>query len=136
MKAELTTSSTTCSGSAVESTIIAFKPPVSAIKGTIIPSREAIARLIVKAVRRRAGHGHAGERRIAMRLPNIRLLAPKWRSPQAVPLVRAMSAEDRMAHPALAGVAMTGSTATALTINRAMASRDGMIVPLIAETAA
>jgi RHH-type proline utilization regulon transcriptional repressor/proline dehydrogenase/delta 1-pyrroline-5-carboxylate dehydrogenase len=38
------------------------------------------------------------------------------------------------AHPALAGVAMTGSTATALTINRSLAARDGAIVPLIAET--
>ena len=38
------------------------------------------------------------------------------------------------AHSALAGVAMTGSTATALTINRLLAARDGAIVPLIAET--
>jgi RHH-type proline utilization regulon transcriptional repressor/proline dehydrogenase/delta 1-pyrroline-5-carboxylate dehydrogenase len=38
------------------------------------------------------------------------------------------------AHPALAGVAMTGSTATALTINRSLAAREGAIVPLIAET--
>ena len=38
------------------------------------------------------------------------------------------------AHPALSGVAMTGSTATALTINRALAARPGAIVPLIAET--
>jgi len=37
-------------------------------------------------------------------------------------------------HPALAGVAFTGSTATATTINRALANRDGAIVPLIAET--
>ena len=37
-------------------------------------------------------------------------------------------------HGALAGVAMTGSTATALTINRALAARSGAIVPLIAET--
>ena len=37
-------------------------------------------------------------------------------------------------HPALAGVAMTGSTATAITINRALAERNGAIVPLIAET--
>ena len=37
-------------------------------------------------------------------------------------------------HQALAGVAMTGSTATALTINRVLAARDGAIVPLIAET--
>ena len=38
------------------------------------------------------------------------------------------------AHPELAGVAFTGSTATAQTINRALASRDGAILPLIAET--
>jgi RHH-type proline utilization regulon transcriptional repressor/proline dehydrogenase/delta 1-pyrroline-5-carboxylate dehydrogenase len=42
--------------------------------------------------------------------------------------------EVAFAHPALAGVAMTGSTATALAINRALAARDGAIVPLIAET--
>jgi len=39
-----------------------------------------------------------------------------------------------MKHPALAGVAFTGSTTTAATINRALANRDGAIVPLIAET--
>ncbi len=39
-----------------------------------------------------------------------------------------------LTHPALAGVAFTGSTATATTINRTLASRDGAIVPLIAET--
>jgi len=38
------------------------------------------------------------------------------------------------AHPSLAGVAMTGSTATALQINRALAARSGPLVPLIAET--
>src|SRR6202046_1481336 len=37
-------------------------------------------------------------------------------------------------HPALAGVAFTGSTATATTINRTLANRDGAILPLIAET--
>jgi len=37
-------------------------------------------------------------------------------------------------HPGLAGVAFTGSTATAATINRTLANRDGAIVPLIAET--
>jgi RHH-type transcriptional regulator, proline utilization regulon repressor / proline dehydrogenase / delta 1-pyrroline-5-carboxylate dehydrogenase len=37
-------------------------------------------------------------------------------------------------HPALAGVAFTGSTATAATINRALANREGPILPLIAET--
>jgi RHH-type proline utilization regulon transcriptional repressor/proline dehydrogenase/delta 1-pyrroline-5-carboxylate dehydrogenase len=42
--------------------------------------------------------------------------------------------EIAFAHTALAGVAMTGSTATALTINRTLAARGGAIVPLIAET--
>ncbi|MGH8140099.1 MAG: bifunctional proline dehydrogenase/L-glutamate gamma-semialdehyde dehydrogenase PutA [Steroidobacteraceae bacterium] len=42
--------------------------------------------------------------------------------------------EVALKHPALAGVAFTGSTATAATINRALAHRDGPIVPLIAET--
>src|SRR5438132_372454 len=39
-----------------------------------------------------------------------------------------------LAHQAMAGVAFTGSTATAATINRALANREGPIVPLIAET--
>ena len=39
-----------------------------------------------------------------------------------------------LSHPALAGVVFTGSTATATTINRALANRDGAILPLIAET--
>jgi RHH-type proline utilization regulon transcriptional repressor/proline dehydrogenase/delta 1-pyrroline-5-carboxylate dehydrogenase len=39
-----------------------------------------------------------------------------------------------LTHPALAGVAFTGSTATAATINRTLAGRSGPIVPLIAET--
>jgi RHH-type transcriptional regulator, proline utilization regulon repressor / proline dehydrogenase / delta 1-pyrroline-5-carboxylate dehydrogenase len=39
-----------------------------------------------------------------------------------------------LTHPALAGVAFTGSTATAATINRTLAQREGPIVPLIAET--
>jgi RHH-type proline utilization regulon transcriptional repressor/proline dehydrogenase/delta 1-pyrroline-5-carboxylate dehydrogenase len=39
-----------------------------------------------------------------------------------------------LAHEALAGVAFTGSTTTATTINRALAARNGPIVPLIAET--
>jgi RHH-type proline utilization regulon transcriptional repressor/proline dehydrogenase/delta 1-pyrroline-5-carboxylate dehydrogenase len=38
------------------------------------------------------------------------------------------------AHPACAGVAFTGSTATAKAIQRALAEREGPILPLIAET--
>jgi len=37
-------------------------------------------------------------------------------------------------HPAIAGIAFTGSTATARTIHRALAAKDGPIIPLIAET--
>jgi RHH-type proline utilization regulon transcriptional repressor/proline dehydrogenase/delta 1-pyrroline-5-carboxylate dehydrogenase len=39
-----------------------------------------------------------------------------------------------LSDPRLAGVVMTGSTETALTINRSLASREGPILPLIAET--
>ena len=39
-----------------------------------------------------------------------------------------------VAHPAIAGVAFTGSTATAKGIERALAAKDGAIVPFIAET--
>ncbi len=39
-----------------------------------------------------------------------------------------------LAHRHVAGVAFTGSTATARAINRALAAKDGPIVPLIAET--
>ncbi len=42
--------------------------------------------------------------------------------------------EVALTHAALAGVAFTGSTATAATINRTLAARAGAIVPLIAET--
>ncbi len=42
--------------------------------------------------------------------------------------------EVAFVHPALAGVALTGSTATALTINRMLAARDGALLPFIAET--
>jgi RHH-type proline utilization regulon transcriptional repressor/proline dehydrogenase/delta 1-pyrroline-5-carboxylate dehydrogenase len=42
--------------------------------------------------------------------------------------------EVALKHPALGGVCFTGSTSTAQFINRALAARDGAIVPLIAET--
>jgi RHH-type proline utilization regulon transcriptional repressor/proline dehydrogenase/delta 1-pyrroline-5-carboxylate dehydrogenase len=41
---------------------------------------------------------------------------------------------DLVANPRIAGVAFTGSTATAKAIQRALAAKDGPIVPLIAET--
>jgi RHH-type proline utilization regulon transcriptional repressor/proline dehydrogenase/delta 1-pyrroline-5-carboxylate dehydrogenase len=39
-----------------------------------------------------------------------------------------------VSHPAVGGVAFTGSTETAWRINRSLAAKDGPIVPLIAET--
>jgi RHH-type transcriptional regulator, proline utilization regulon repressor / proline dehydrogenase / delta 1-pyrroline-5-carboxylate dehydrogenase len=67
----------------------------------------------------------------------VRLLHEAGVPPQAVHLVPApgrLFGEIAFAQGALAGVAMTGSTATALTINRTLAARGGAIVPLIAET--
>ena len=48
-KALCTTASTTCSGSALESTSMALMPPVSAISGVIAPSLAASARLMILA---------------------------------------------------------------------------------------
>jgi len=67
----------------------------------------------------------------------IRLLHQAGVPPEVVQLVPApgrIFGEIAFAHSALAGVAMTGSTATALTINRSLAARSGAILPLIAET--
>ena len=67
----------------------------------------------------------------------VRLLHEAGVAPDVVQLVPARGrvfGEIAFAHPDLAGVAMTGSTATAQVINRALAARGGAIVPLIAET--
>ena len=67
----------------------------------------------------------------------VKLLHEAGVPPQVVHLVPApgrLFGEVAFAHPSLAGVAMTGSTATALTINRSLAARGGAIVPLVAET--
>src|SRR6202041_3796009 len=67
----------------------------------------------------------------------VKLLHEAGVPPQAVHLIPApgrIFGEVAFTHAALAGVAMTGSTATALTINRSLAARNGAIVPLIAET--
>src|SRR6202167_5514073 len=67
----------------------------------------------------------------------VKLLHEAGVPPQALHLMPArgrLFGEVAFAHAALAGVAMTGSTATALTINRSLAARSGAIVPLIAET--
>ena len=50
------------------------------------------------------------------------------------PATARASARALVADPRIAGVAFTGSTETAQAINRALAQRDGPIVPLIAET--
>lgn len=56
--------------------------------------------------------------------------------PEALQLIPGGSEVGAMltAHPTVAGVAFTGSTATARAINRALANRDGPIATLIAET--
>jgi len=67
----------------------------------------------------------------------VKLLHQAGVPPQALHLAPApgrLFGEVAFSHAALAGVAMTGSTATALTINRSLAARNGAIVPLIAET--
>jgi RHH-type proline utilization regulon transcriptional repressor/proline dehydrogenase/delta 1-pyrroline-5-carboxylate dehydrogenase len=67
----------------------------------------------------------------------VKLLHEAGVPPQVLHLAPApgrLFGEVAFAHSALAGVAMTGSTATALTINRSLAARNGAIVPLIAET--
>jgi RHH-type proline utilization regulon transcriptional repressor/proline dehydrogenase/delta 1-pyrroline-5-carboxylate dehydrogenase len=67
----------------------------------------------------------------------VKLLHDAGVPPQVVHLAPApgrLFGEVAFGHSALAGVAMTGSTATALTINRSLAARGGTIVPLIAET--
>ena len=67
----------------------------------------------------------------------VKLLHEAGVNPEALQLTPSpgkMFGDAAFAHPALAGVAMTGSTATALTINRMLAARSGAIVPLIAET--
>src|SRR5450631_4166209 len=67
----------------------------------------------------------------------VRLLHEAGIAPEAVQLIPApgrVFGEVALSHDALAGVAMTGSTETALTINRLLAARSGAIVPLIAET--
>ncbi len=67
----------------------------------------------------------------------ITLLHEAGVTPDALHLIPApgrIFGEIAFAHAALSGVAMTGSTATALNINRALAARSGAIVPLIAET--
>lgn len=53
---------------------------------------------------------------------------------QLTPASGAEFASVAFRHPALAGVAFTGSTATAKSINRALSLREGAILPLIAET--
>jgi RHH-type proline utilization regulon transcriptional repressor/proline dehydrogenase/delta 1-pyrroline-5-carboxylate dehydrogenase len=67
----------------------------------------------------------------------VKLLHEAGVPPEALQLIPAPGrkfGEAAFAHAALSGVAMTGSTATAFTINRTLAARDGAIVPLIAET--
>jgi RHH-type transcriptional regulator, proline utilization regulon repressor / proline dehydrogenase / delta 1-pyrroline-5-carboxylate dehydrogenase len=53
---------------------------------------------------------------------------------QLIPGKGSVVGEALVKHPAVAGVCFTGSVPTAQRINRAIAARDGAIIPLIAET--
>ncbi|MGY2050116.1 bifunctional proline dehydrogenase/L-glutamate gamma-semialdehyde dehydrogenase PutA [Methylobacterium sp. JK268] len=66
----------------------------------------------------------------------VRLLHGAGIPPGALQLVPGDGAVGArlVAHPAVAGVAFTGSTEVARAINRALAAKDGPIVPLVAET--
>ena len=66
----------------------------------------------------------------------VRLMQQAGIPPDAVCLAAGDSAigAEIVAHERLNGVAFTGSTATAKAIQRALAAKDGPIVPLIAET--
>ncbi|MGI3777011.1 MAG: L-glutamate gamma-semialdehyde dehydrogenase [Janthinobacterium lividum] len=64
----------------------------------------------------------------------VRLLHQAGIPPDVLHLAPADAGPALVAHPLAAGVAFTGGTATARLINRALAARDGPIVPLIAET--
>ena len=66
----------------------------------------------------------------------VRLMQQAGIPPDAVCLAAGDSAigAEIVAHERISGVAFTGSTATAKTIQRALAAKDGPIVPLIAET--
>jgi RHH-type proline utilization regulon transcriptional repressor/proline dehydrogenase/delta 1-pyrroline-5-carboxylate dehydrogenase len=66
----------------------------------------------------------------------VRLLHQAGVPASALHLVPATArwARALVAHPTVAGVAFTGSTQIAWAINRALAAKDGPIVPLIAET--
>ena len=66
----------------------------------------------------------------------VKLMQQAGVPPDAVCLAAGDSAigAEIVAHERISGVALTGSTATAKTIQRALAAKDGPIVPLIAET--
>ncbi len=64
----------------------------------------------------------------------VRLLHQAGVPPDVLRLAPVDAGPTLVAHPLAAGVAFTGSTATARAINRALAAGDGPIVPLIAET--
>src|SRR6267154_1390365 len=142
--AEAITSSVTCSGNAVASTIMALMPPVSAISGTIGPSFAASVRLIRRATSVEpvkttpATRASAVSAAPTLPSPSTRCSAEGSTpaEPSALHLVlgdgkvgAALTADARVA-----GVVFTGSTEVARLINRTLAAKEGPIVPLIAET--
>ena len=117
--AEVTTSSATCSGSAVASTIIALIPPVSAISGTIGPSLAASARLIVRATSVEPVKTTPATSGCATSMPPIRPSpATRCRADAGTPA----SCSSLMASAAISGVCSAGFATTALPAIKAAAT--------------
>ncbi len=109
--AEVTTSSATCSGRAVASTIIALMPPVSAISGTIGPSLAASARLIVRATSVEPVKTTPAISGCATSTPPIR---PSPATRCSADAGTPASCSRRMAAAAISGVCSAGFATTAL----------------------
>ncbi len=110
--AEVITSSVTCSGSAVASTIMALMPPVSAISGTIGPSLAASVRLMTAGDLGRAGEGDAGNTRhrpISM-APTLPSPGTRCSALAGTPA----SCSSRTASEAMSGVCSAGLATTVL----------------------
>ncbi|MDI1263661.1 MAG: aldehyde dehydrogenase family protein, partial [bacterium] len=85
--------------------------------------------------------GNAVVAKPAEQTPRIAQLAVRLLHEAGIPasVLRMVAGDGRIgaalvAHPGIAGVVFTGSTEVARSINRALAAKDGPIVPLIAET--
>ena len=112
-KAERTASRTTCSGSAVESAIMALMPPVSAMNGTMAPRRSASACWIAQRGLVRTGEGDTPLMRV--------ILDERLAEPSPPPGSRCSTSrgnagfvQQLVARKAVIGVCSAGLASTAL----------------------